>query len=133
MLVDFENYQDKITDIKFLDDEYSEAKDKNFPCVKIFTEKYIFILNALGDCCSVSYIKEFRNKFSEIIGKTITGIQEIEDKYDSDEESCDDDTIKIHIYEITFKEDDKPFKFLLKNYSNGYYDGWIEFEVVNNV
>ena len=31
---------------------------------------------------------------------------------------------------MTFKNSDETFKFLLVNYSNGYYDGWISSSVV---
>lgn len=39
---------------------------------------------------------------------------------------------KKHLYEIRFKDDNKIFKFVLTNYSNSFYDGWIDFDLEIN-
>jgi hypothetical protein len=135
MILDFEKYQEKVIGIKFIKDEYTETN--SYESINIITNSKTFILNAIADCCSVSYIKQFKKfKFDNIIGKTIISIKEIDsDDYSSVEESSDDDDCYVsnHIYEIKFKDDDESFKFLLKNLSNGYYSGWVEFNVVNNI
>jgi hypothetical protein len=69
-----------------------------------------------------------------MIGKTIKTIDEIEvpNYFDVeiDDEDMDDLVAIPHLYEFTFT-DDTTFKFLLVNYSNGYYDGWINLTLVD--
>ena len=70
--------------------------------------------------------------FKILIGKIITGIKEISlpDDYVYPEEPSYNDCISPHLYEIRFKDSDESLKFLLVNYSNGYYDGWINTEII---
>ena len=95
----------------------------------LYTYKYM----AIGDCCSVSVFKTFEDKpFSSVVGKIIKGIKEISSD-DFDYETDDDDggdCKSPHLYEMTFKNSDETFKFLMVNYSNGYYDGWINSYIV---
>jgi len=88
---------------------------------------------AIGDCCSVSVFKTFEDKpFSSVVGKIIKGIKDISSD-DFDYETDDDDggdCKSPHLYEMTFKNSDETFKFLMVNYSNGYYDGWINSYIV---
>ena len=93
----------------------------------LYTYKYM----AIGDCCSVSVFKTFEDKpFSSVVGKIIKGIKEITSD-DFDYETDDDgDCITPHLYQMTFKNSDETFKFLMVNYSNGYYDGWISSYIV---
>ena len=136
-IVDFEKYQNSVINVEFVKNAYEN--DDYFTSIKIHTSKNVFILNAIGDCCSVSYIKPYKKfNFNNIIGKVIISIQEVLDEEvssseETDEENCDECRILHHIYEIKFKDDDESFKFVLLNYSNGYYDGWIEFEVIDTV
>jgi len=93
----------------------------------LYTYKYM----AIGDCCSVSVFKTFEDKpFSSVVGKIIKGIKEITSD-DFDYETDDDgDCITPHLYQMTFKNSDETFKFLMVNYSNGYYDGYINSYIV---
>ena len=47
-----------------------------------------------------------------------------------DNDNDDDIYISPHLYEISFKNCENKFQFILLNYSNGYYDGWIEANVI---
>ena len=93
----------------------------------LYTYKYM----AIGDCCSVSVFKTFEDKpFSSVVGKISKGIKEITSD-DFDYETDDDgDCITPHLYQMTFKNSDETFKFLMVNYSNGYYDGYINSYIV---
>ena len=104
-------------------------------------ETYGTTIEAIGDCCSGSYIflpKGF-NK-DQYVGKIFDKIEEIGDKFESKKynflnpditkiikmeyrgyKSC----IKNTEYKICFT-DTTYFYILLKNYSNGYYRGWLE-------
>ena len=137
LIVDFEKYQNTIISVECIKNEYNDEDDNYFSSIKINTSKNVFILNGIGDCCSASYIKSYKKcNFNDIIGKVITSIQEVMDEEylsseETDQESDDEYSIRHHIYEIKFKDNDESFRFLLLNYSNGYYDGWIEFEVID--
>lgn len=94
----------------------------------LYTYKYV----AYGDCCSTSIIKIYDKPFSFLIGKVIKGLKAINNfEYTENDEDYDDRYItKPHLYEMTFKNSNEKFEFLLINYSNGYYDGWIMSQVV---
>lgn len=92
--------------------------------------KYQFV--AEGDCCSHSIFKQYKEfDFSQLNGKVIKKVVNIPvpDDYECEPESsdlCD----SPHLYEITFKNSDEIFQFLMINYSNGYYDGWMTSSIV---
>jgi hypothetical protein len=93
----------------------------------LYTYKYM----AIGDCYTISVFKTFEDKpFSSVVGKIIKGIKEISTD-DFDYESNDDGECRSpHLYQMTFKNSDETFKFLLVNYSNNYYDGYINSYIV---
>lgn len=128
MFVDFNRYNNEIIAVKL-----NEEDD----VLEMQTSLYKINLTAVGDCCSVSKLKKFKdNDFNNLIGKIIKKIKEIDVPKDfiyEDEEDYihpDDDTTSIHLYEIKFKNSDETFKFILVNYSNGYYDGWLNTNIV---
>ena len=97
--------------------------------IKVADETFLF--QAIGDCCSTSKFKVFKQPFSTLINKTIIDLSEISLPDDFEEEDDNDDGscyVSTHLYQFSFKEDGEPFKFILVNYSNGYYDGWITIE-----
>jgi hypothetical protein len=128
--IDFEKYNAPITSVNYEMDESNEYKE-----FMISGTDYKFKFEAVGDCCSQSLFKQYNDEtFDRIIGKTIKSIKEIElpDDYEVDDEPNYQDYLAVHLYEMTFNEDnEKPFKFILNNYSNGYYDGWINASVIN--
>jgi hypothetical protein len=94
----------------------------------LYTYKYM----AIGDCCSLSIFKTFEDKpFSSVVGKIIKGIKEISiDDFDYESDDDGDECRSPHLYQMTFKNSDETFKFLLVNYSNNYYDGYINSYIV---
>ena len=97
------------------------------------TSLYSYRFEALGDCCSSSQFEKFKEvDFSSVIGKIIKGIKEINgDDFEYDNDDDDDSCYTTpHLYEMSFKNSDETFKFLMVNYSNGYYDGWINSSVI---
>jgi hypothetical protein len=129
MIVDFEKYQYSIKEVIF---------DDNEPIIKlVLNENLILKLIPIGDCCSVSILEKYEDyDFQKLIDKTITSIKCIEfpDDYKFTEEKNIigfNDCVSHHLYEIRFKDSDETFKFMLINYSNGYYDGWLELEIEN--
>ena len=129
MFIDFEKYPFAITDVTFADEGFSGK----YQYVSIDTDGGArFKIQAFGDCCSVSVISEWENfKFSEIIGKTIESLSQIKipDNFEVEPDDDFDDCATPHLYEFLFT-DGTTFKFLMINYSNGYYDGWINITVV---
>jgi len=131
--VDFKNCNEEVLQVYYKQDEESE-----FPEFIIMTENNTFKFTAEGDCCSVSYFRFYKEKTFDILnGKVIKTIKEINlpDDYEIEEDLTENqftlnDYITPHLYEITFKDDDNSkFEFLMYNYSNGYYDGWISSKV----
>jgi hypothetical protein len=126
MFIDFKKYNLPIEAV-----ELSEDADY----LRLKTSSYTYQFRANGDCCSHSVFKTYLDvSFSSLIGKIIKGVKEIDDfddDYVSDVDTDDGDMIeKPHLYQMTFKNSDETFKFLMVNYSNGYYDGWITSSVV---
>jgi hypothetical protein len=122
MFIQFSSYNHPIVSVELND-------NKNILLFK--TSLYNYRFEALGDCCSVSQFKKFENTdFSSVVGKIIKGVKEINgediDYYTDD----DEEGVSLHLYEMSFKNSDEIFKFLMVNYSNGYYDGWINSSVV---
>lgn len=96
-------------------------------------------LEAAGDCCSYSNFEEYKDyDFSQLSGKIIKGIKEIQypddddpNDYDPRDDDYDDNYInKYHLYEIRFKNSHESFKFQMVNHSNGYYDGWMNISIM---
>lgn len=135
MFVDFSKYPFAITAVTFDEDEKMKYNEE-YQRLWIETEgNNKFQIDAIGDCCSCSVIIQWEDyRFEKIIGKIIKSIDEISvpDYFDVeiDDEDMDDYVAIPHLYEFTFT-DDSTFKFLLVNYSNGYYDGWLEMKVLN--
>jgi hypothetical protein len=124
MFIQYSNYNHPILSIEMNENE-------NILILK--TSLYSYKYEAVGDCCSASAFKKFKNNdFTFLIGKIIKGIKEInldDTKYESD---TDDDLYVItpHLYQMTFKNSDEIFKFMMVNYSNGFYDGWINSYII---
>ena len=121
-----------------IDEIIIEDKDNNeFSSFIIKTKTINYKFRAIGDCCSYSVFKEYKdNNFTNLIGKIIKNIKIIDIPEDYDLEiNYDDDTyISPHLYEMHFQNTEETFKFMLINYSNGYYDGWIDItETDNNI
>ncbi len=136
MFIDFEEYHPfTITAVNFDEDEKLTWNDE-YQRLWIDTDRNKkFQIDAIGDCCSCSVIIQWEDyRFEKMIGKTIKSIDEIEvpNYFDVeiDDEDMDDLVAIPHLYEFTFT-DDTTFKFLLVNYSNGYYDGWINLTPVD--
>lgn len=116
---------------------YSNNNYKECDSFTLSNKNNSFKFKAIGDCCSRSVFTPFKDSvFTSLIDKTIIKLEEIEfpEDYDCSEDIEDytevDDELCIttHLYQFTFKNDIEPFKFMLVNYSNGYYDGWIAIE-----
>lgn len=124
MFIQYNNYNHPIISIEMNDNE-------NILILK--TSLYSYKYEAVGECCSASAFKKFENNdFTFLIGKIIKGIKEInigDTNYESD---TDDERYVItpHLYQMTFKNSDEIFKFMMVNYSNGFYDGWINSYII---
>jgi len=136
MYVDFSKYQSPIKEIIFEnDDNDNDDKDNEYyrEIIVVLNNETKIKFIAVGDCCSSSVIEKYENNdFQNLIGKIITDVNEIElpDNYEYKEESYDDYCITPHLYEIKFNTIKETFKFILVNFSNGYYDGWLETEII---
>ena len=131
MYIDFNKHQSPIKELIFDNNDNDNVSYGEIIIVLSNDTKIKFI--AVGDCCSSSYIEKYEDyDFQNLIGKIITNVKEIElpDDYEYKEESSNDYCITPHLYEIQFKDNEEIFKFLLVNFSNGYYDGWLENEII---
>lgn len=87
------------------------------------------ILSGEGDCCSSSWIEILDKPFEECIGKTYLNCIDTGEEIDIGFSEVQDYDIN-HIYKITFT-DNSSFCFLLRNSSNGYYDGWLNEKITS--
>jgi|688.fasta_scaffold916764_2 hypothetical protein len=147
--MELENMFQNFNNMK-IDEEIEEIKEiNNFECIdnKIKKIEFIYnienikiiyimyhnikvILKAVNDCLCYSWIEKYNYDFTFLIGKQIKSIERsknhkltydfINDKYN------DYECINIHFYEIQFFDTDEIFIFILKNLSNGYYDGNVD-------
>jgi len=131
MYIDFTKHQSPIKELIFDSNDDDYVSYREIIIVLSNDTKIKFI--AVGDCCSSSLIEKYENyDFQNLVGKIITSVKEIElpDDYEYKEESSNDYCIIPHLYEIQFKKTKETFKFILVNFSNGYYDGWLETEII---
>lgn len=131
MFINFENYPFIIVDIEFNNDDLFDDYYRSFKLITNGNKDFLF--NAIGDCCSSSVFRVWKNdEFDMLKGKIIRYIRPVSFPDDFEFENyCDDDYVSPHLYKIEFSNSDEIFHFMLINYSNGYYDGWIETEVIN--
>lgn len=103
--------------------EYVRA-DTRLVTIKLVCQHKIIKLEAEGDCCSESWFECYQNvPFDTCIGKeysSCTDTRELIEMPDSGVQDSDTN----HVYRIDFT-DGSSFHFLLRNSSNGYYDGWV--------
>lgn len=122
MFVDFSKYNNEIETVNMNEDE---------DVIILQTSIYKIKLTAFGECCSCSSFKQYNDfDFNKLNGKIIKKVQEIDTPDDYIIQDNDGDTESPHLFEMTFKNSDEKFKFLMINYSNGYYDGWMNIEIV---
>lgn len=128
--INFNQYKGPIIDIKYDIDESKEYDE-----FIIIGNDYKIKFEAVGACCSLSLFNEYNGEqLNSIIGKTIKSIKEIEfpEEYEINTEPKYQNYLAVHLYEMTFQEKNKKsFKFILNNYSNGYYDGSIYASIIN--
>lgn len=139
MLIDFKKNDTPITEVIILDEANEEITE--FRQFILKTRDYDYKFTAVGDCCSVSNFFKYEDyDYNSLIGKKIIGFKEIEipDDYDfkkldiEDDDYIADSAVSPHLYEMRFKDTEETFKFILVNFSNGYYEGWVEVSETDN-
>jgi hypothetical protein len=93
--------------------------------------EYKLELIAYGDCCSFSWFENFDDcEFCyDLMGKKIQKVGFHGDtKVDLPHTGRDDGEVN-HECTVKFVDEDRDYKFILRNSSNGYYDGWLETRV----
>ena len=141
MVIDFKKNETPITEVIILN-ECNEEKTE-FEEFIVKSNDYDYKFTAVGDCCSTSHFFKYEDyDYNSLVGKKIIGFKEIAipDDYDlkkldiDNDEDCFDFAANPHLYEMRFKDTEETFKFILVNFSNGYYDGWIDvYETDNNL
>ena len=90
-------------------------------------DSYNVNLTAEGDCCSTSWFKYNKKLIKSCIGKTYIKCV-LTDRYINLKYSGIQEYDRNHIYELHFK-DGTIIDIILRNSSNGYYDGHINEEI----
>lgn len=93
--------------------------------IKFICNEFNIILNARGMCCSYSWF-EFDN-INECIGKSYVKCIDTYRTVELEHSNIERHDVN-HVYEIYF-DDDTTYEIILRNSSNGYYDGYIEEEI----
>jgi len=104
--------------------------------LKFETDEGNFVYTVLGDCCSSSLFYDFYG-VKELLGKKVISVAEKEltaddikqIEYSSSDKKGEHEDISVYGYQI-FTEDkdlgERTSVFSFRNYSNGYYGGWME-------
>lgn len=136
-MINFKKNNTPITEIIILKECDKEKNEFEEFIVK--TDDYDYKFTAVGDCCSTSHFFKYENyDYTYLIGKKIIGFKEIviPDDYDLKKHGIKNDDFDFmaspHLYEMKFKDTEDTFKFMLINFSNGYYDGWIDVSETDN-
>lgn len=117
-------YLDKISHVELLEDNMIATNVIQFYFDNI---NDFFELIAVGDCCSSSWFFFFNNELNKIAkGKSIDSI-EILEQIKLPPSGVQEHDLN-HLVRIKFT-DGKFYDFVLRNSSNGYYDGWIEINI----
>ncbi len=91
--------------------------------IRVQCNHYDIVLTAKGECCSTSWF-EYEPTIQNCVGKTYVSCSDTHRKIELPFSGKDDMDIN-HVYELIF-EDDTRFEIILRNSSNGYYDGYVE-------
>jgi hypothetical protein len=109
----------------------------NEGCLKFETDSGNIAFTVDGDCCSQSVFYDFYGVKNLLAGNPVTGVREVELNPGDIIKSNGDDTDKksyqesISAYGFQLFTQSKDFGevtsvFSFRNYSNGYYGGWME-------
>ena len=103
--------------------------DTRYSHIIVEFERNTLTLEALGDCCSDSWFEVMPTDdvsvLQTLVGKTVTDLKTETRKLnlpDSNVQECDRNHINEFIYD---NSQGITLQFLLRNASNGYYDGYI--------
>jgi hypothetical protein len=101
---------------------------REYPCayttIKIEFENNTLTMKAHGDCCSESWFEEFPDQpLDSLMGKTIVKLKQRLKTIEMPPSHVQEHD-RNHVYEFHI-DDGSMFLFLLRNSSNGYYDGYI--------
>lgn len=99
---------------------------ENFIIISYENENKKLYLYAEADCCSISWFEIYNQPFISIIGKELKSIDMVDRIYmpESNRQECDKNTKMT----MNFTDGD-PFEFVLRNSSNGYYNGYLELSI----
>lgn len=114
----------------------------------IKTNKRIASFVVEGDCCSYSVFYDFIG-VKDLLGKPISSIEPVAlgaddiiehaDKYGyvtCKDKKREDEAIKVYGYQINYIDPvygERTAVFSFRNYSNGYYGGWMEGEIISDL
>ena len=101
----------------------------NLDFVKLILDEGVARFNLFGDCCSVSYFTDPKNQFGELIGATILNVEERYNDIAPADPELNDDQVSWHF--LVFTTNRGHITVDWRNDSNGYYDGWVNFEFVD--
>lgn len=113
----------------------------------IKTDKTIALFEVLGDCCSTSLFYDFIG-IKDLLNKQIDSIEEVELKGEDivegedgnwtvfQDKKMEDECVEVYGYQINYIDPEfgeRTAVFSFRNYSNGYYGGWMEGEVIDKL
>lgn len=108
-----------------------DLKDETIKCIRMDNgtaiqfetiDGKLFSFNAVGDCCSSSWIEHLTNVYA-ILGEKVIKAEGMQYTDDGDSE---DDYTSIKIYSAQIHTAKGTFEIEMRNSSNGYYGGWLE-------
>ena len=118
-----------VKDHKVVKFELNERNDQIIIRVEGVDDKYL-CLYAVGDCCSESWFETLEKPFATIIDKVIKTVGVVDGVVNL-EFSERPEYDQNYLVRMEFEGDSEPFEFVLRNSSNGYYDGWLEMSIIS--
>jgi len=126
-----------MTDIENLVGKTVKKIYMNEDCLKFETDSGNVVFTVDGDCCSQSVFYDFYGVKNLLAGNPITSVKEVKlnptDISEKDGEQKDKKSYQeaISVYGFQLFTQSKDFGevtavFSFRNYSNGYYGGWME-------
>ncbi len=92
--------------------------------IRLTCKYHDIVLSAHGDCCSTSWFEYDKLLIQNYVGKTYKACEDTHREIELPLSGYDD-IDRNHVYELIF-EDDTRFEIILRNSSNGYYDGYVK-------
>lgn len=111
---------DTVKSVNVTENEIVILFHKTTKLLKLFAE---------ADCCSHNWFEKLNQSFDYLVGKEIISIDDIE-TFEMDDDDAEGHECMLNHRIVICLANAKPFEFVLRNSSNGYYDGGLSITII---